>query len=709
MPADRETPTNDEGVAAPENDASDTSVAAEAKTSGSAVDAPEPRHSTVRPASPLPDAADGASPKGPTDGYATVPPAPRRAPGKADLLVAARPSPFLRAVVQKLERLGHSVVAASPRSALARFGAVEPRLVVMDLEACASQQLVAEVHRRQVPIAVFGSGVRTRTAMAARSLGARHVVEPAFSVEATTQELARCLDVETKHQSTLAEPQPTSLGELLATLEHEIRRGLARSGVVSRYGDVRFVLKDPQLMATYVRRLRAALARSTTQVEPAVCGLTDDRIPVQADLALLPMPLPLDGARVVLVDADVSRVDAAATALRATGAHVFVCSAEQLLGELSRIASLDPTVILVEDVLAPVTERLVAEVASGCRLRFTKVVSTPLAQWWQDRAIDVDSLVDLVLPIHLEEEQIAESFRKSSLDGVDLATLGPARLLFALARAGLPCRLSHLEASFLSRVELARDGVVSGASARLPNRDRLEGPAALAAFLARVQGKVQLERLVEPTLVNILAPVSAAIGLASEESLPVVTSSLPPGPVTQVTWSNMPGPMAGRATWTSIPALSPEALSAYAIKDPGELLDAVEDDEDDDDLPTRVVDPDLLAALKPPGLPNLKRSPARSNAPAAPPGGSTPPDGPTGVPAGRASNPAASAPGESPAQRAVLYPSGPPRASAPTRASRSSLLASGSPMSYWLVYLVVAIACVAAGLVLGLALKQLSG
>lgn len=537
---------------------------------------------------------------------------------------------MLRAVVTRLGELGHAVVATSPVRALDRLAHLEPRLAVLDLEACTRSNLVHALHARQLPIVVLGGGARLRTVMAARSLGARQVVDASFSVEALATTLSATLVAEPSPLSQLAVPRSATLGDLLATLEQELRAGLARFAPVPSHGDVRFTLRDPELVATYVRRLRAAVSRVVADVAPAPCELSGTAIPISGEAPReSEADGPLAGARLVLVDQRVSRVDAVCTALRRAGAAVFACAPEELLSEMSRIAELDPTALLVEEELGGTVERLLAEIAKDSRLNNSRLVAAPLGELWNagERMLDTERLLELILPSHREERAVAERLLTGSRFGVDLASLGPGRLLHAVAMARVPVRVTHIEASCLLRVELAADGVVAGASARLPDRSRLEGLAALAVFLRRGKGTVDVEQLLDPTLVSILAPVATAIGLASGEPVPVVHSSFPPGPVTRVTWSNLPGPLAGRITWTSIPALSAEELSAYAIKDPSELLDAVDDDDEEEereqDRPTLAVDPARIpgASLRMAPLPAIEDRAADAAPPIAAPAG----------------------------------------------------------------------------------------
>lgn len=582
-----------------------------------------------------PGTIDPGGREGPVEGavqQSTVRPAAAPESGPIELFLAARPSPMLRAVVLRLGELGRTVVAISPGRALERLAQLEPGLVVLDLEACTRTELVRAVHARALPIVVLGRGAQLRTAIAARSLGARQVIDSAYSVEQLTQDLVHAVVAGAPTRAPLAFAQTTTLRELLGTLEQELRASLARYSRVPARGDLRFRLRDPELIATYLRRLRAALSRVVADVVPAPCELTGEPIPLSSEVRAERWPLePLAGARFVLVDPRVSRVDAMAAALRAVGGTVFPCAPEELLGELSRIAELDPTAILVEEELGGTVERLLAEIGGESRLRFTRLIAAPLGELWDaaDRALDTLRLLELVSPAHLEERAIAERLRAQPRQVMDLATVGPGRLLHAVALAATPTRLTHVEASCLLRVEFASEGIVAGASARLPDRNRLEGPAALAVFLRRTKGTVDIQRLVEPSLVSVLAPVADAIGMAMSEPIPVVNSSFPPGPVTRLSWSNMPGPMAGRITWTSIPAISPEELSAYAIKDPSELLDAVEDD-DDDEPPTVAFDPSRVAgpALRMRPLPVVEAAPApTARAAAAEPASASPSSG----------------------------------------------------------------------------------
>ena len=485
-------------------------------------------------------------------------------------MLAARPSTLLRAVFARLQQEGLRVVATSPARATGRMQDNVPRLAVMDLAACATPELVAKAHALSVPIAVLGTTMRSRSSFVARALGARHVMTPTPSVDSVTSAILGCLEAEKQKRSTLDQPIRTTLSELQEAIAQEIRVGLLRLGSVPRQGDAELVIESPQTIATYVRRLRAAVARTTAEARAAPCQLTDQPWLLTPRRAEHVPDRPLAGARLVLVDGNVARADAVTSVLRGAGADVFVCAPEELLGELSRIADLDPSALIVEDLLASMVRRLLDEVGAETRLRWCKLVELPLGELW--------SASEPSVTVRLEE-------------------LGPARLLHAIAQAGIAARLSHFESSCLTRVDFASEGLVAGIKVRLPNRQTLEGPLALATFLRRKSGEVRLEQLPDATIVNLLAPVGSCVILASEENPPELEGAGPN--LARLTWSTSPGAQVGNITWSNIPALTPEALRQYTITDPSELLDAAEDD--DDDEPPTLARPGLISSEPPPG------------------------------------------------------------------------------------------------------------
>ncbi len=503
-------------------------------------------------------------------------------------MLAARPSTLLRAVFARLQEEGLRVVATSPARAAGRMQDDVPRLVVMDLTACATPELVAKAHELAVPIAVLGTTMRSRSTFVARALGARHVMTPTPSVDSVAGSIIDCLQAEQQKRSTLDQPLRTTLSELQEAISQEIRVGLSRVGNLPREGDAELVINSPQTIATYVRRLRAAIARNASEAQPAPCQLTEQPRLLTARRAEYVPTESLSGSRLVLVDGNVARSDAVTSVLRRAGADVFVCSAEELLGELSRIAELDPSALIVEDLLASMARRLLDEVGAESRLKWCKVVELPLSELWSagERSIDADQLLSLVEPATGDERRLARRLADESSLTIRLEEMGPARLLHAIASAGVAARLSHFESACLTRVDFAADGLIAGAKVRLPNRETLEGPLALATFLRRKSGEVRLERLSDATIVNLLAPVCNCVILASEETPPNLEGAELDSNLARLTWSTSPGAQVGNITWSNIPALTPEALRQYSITDAGELLDAAEDsDEDEDEKP----------------------------------------------------------------------------------------------------------------------------
>jgi hypothetical protein len=483
-----------------------------------------------------------------------------------------------------------------------------PRLVVMDLAACATPELVAKAHQLSVPIAVLGTTMRSRSAFVARALGARHVMTPTPSVDNVTGSILQCLKAEEQKRSTLDLPLRTTLSELQEAVSQEIRVGLSRVGNIPREGDAELTIDSPQTVATYVRRLRAAVARNASEARAAPCRLTEEPRLLTARRAEHVPAKPLAGSRLVLVDNSVARADAVTMVLRGAGADVFVCSPEELLGELSRIAELDPSALIVEDLLASMARRLLDEVGAETRLRWCKIVELPLGDLWSagERSVDAEQLLALVEPATSDERRLARQLTTEPSVTIQLEEMGPARLLHAIASAGIAARLSHFESSCLTRVDFASEGLIAGAKVRLPNKETLEGPLALATFLRRQAGEVRLERLPDATIVNLLAPVSSCVILASEESAPDLDGAENEPNLARLTWSTSPGVPVGNITWSNIPALSPEALRQYTITDPSELLDAADDDEDEE-LPT-TAQPSLISS-KPPAPPTGSDAP----------------------------------------------------------------------------------------------------
>jgi hypothetical protein len=240
----------------------------------------------------------------------------------------------------------------------------------------------------------------------------------------------------------------------------------------------------------------------------------------------------LKGRRLAMVHPDPGAADAVAQALRAKGAEVVILSLNP--GSLDRALVLGPHAVLMEsgDFYGACWE-LVRALWQHPRLCFTPLLLSQLEGRGLDdfSALDTQGLCTALDALCAEHDRVLKSARVESEFSVDLAELGPARLLRVLVESGRSLRASFSCPGGSIDVDLT-EHVIVGASAS--GAEACLGPYALALLLKQQQGSVQVRRVEHPAVTNIIAPLDTALDAADRtaQATPVggTRNSIEPAP-----------------------------------------------------------------------------------------------------------------------------------------------------------------------------------
>jgi len=220
----------------------------------------------------------------------------------------------------------------------------------------------------------------------------------------------------------------------------------------------------------------------------------------------------LAGLHILLVSDDTPRVNALLAALREREARAFDFRAAR--DDAAALMAAD--VILVDtrsqERLAPTLRTLSADVrarwAAQVRLDFASIVPG-------DGSVHMKTLMSLCAPPLAAEHELTERARRDTQLSVQLAPLGPTRILRALAKAGPALHVRFRAAALEVEVELANELLVS-AKAKLGNQ-RIDAWSALTKLLPLSVAEAHVERRPFPSGMNIMEPLSQALEVAAQE------------------------------------------------------------------------------------------------------------------------------------------------------------------------------------------------
>ena len=370
-----------------------------------------------------------------------------------------------------------------------------------------------------------------------RNSNFRHGVVAVIEHTASADELARRI-------AEVAHELPERTGEATGAVDAggvqalvELLAESLRTGILSVTGPdgvtARVVLRADrpasEVIAQIVERLRPlADARSGVRYEfhesptgklgALDLGGDDD----SAALADLPR------SRLLLIEQNPARADLLAQGLRAHGARVAVADGLGRGLELAR--ELTPDVVVVDgSAVDGWALEALRKIRRDPALRWASLLLVEASRLWRDeRRPDVAMLAASIESLMRADRELVRRLLVEPEVGTRLEVLGPVRTLRALAETKIGLRIRVQHPRVIVEVDLS-DGIIVGASARLPNAQSMaaEGPAALATLLALSSGRVQVERAEAPRSANIMSPVDDAIAAAAEER-PVVPGSQPP-------------------------------------------------------------------------------------------------------------------------------------------------------------------------------------
>lgn len=465
------------------------------------------------------------------------------------MLLVAEGERLAPALHERLVKHGLNVHACSRASVADTAFVVAPDLVVLAGAAAEDGgldvlvSLAARPATAGLPVVVIGDPGR----FGDRASTFRHGVVAVIERSASADELARRI-------AEVAEGLPERTGESSGAVDEggvrelvELLAESLRTGILSVTGpdgtSARVVLRADrpvsEVISQIVERLRpltdapdgvryefhesptgkfGALETPTGKLGALDLGGDDDSAALSE----------LSRCRLLLIEQNPARADLLAQGLRAHGARVAVADGLGRGLELAR--DLAPDVIIVDG--AAVDDwalEALRQIRRDRSLRWASLLLADASQLWRDeRRPDIAMLAASIGSLMRSDRELARRLLTDAAVGTRLEVLGPVRTLRMLAETKLGLRMHVQHPRIVVDVDLS-DGIVVGASARLPNASgtAADGPAALATLLGLASGRVQIERAEAPRTTNIMSPVDDAIAVAARED-PVVALSQPP-------------------------------------------------------------------------------------------------------------------------------------------------------------------------------------
>lgn len=269
----------------------------------------------------------------------------------------------------------------------------------------------------------------------------------------------------------------------------------------------------PLALVTHLRSRGIALATPTT-ADPPVARL----MLVEAAVSPAARNASVKGRRVAVIHPDPGSADALAQALRGRGAQVVALSLNP--DSLERVEALDPDAVLMEvtDFYGSCWE-IVRALWLHPRLKYAPVLlATPegVASYAQGTP-DVPSLCLAVQTVSEAYERVERSAESDEAFALELAHLGPAKLLRVLTessrgfRVSLQCPVADFEIDVAEGIIVGAQGSAKGAA-----NDLYLGVHALALLMTQERGDVRVRVADHPAATNVMAPLDAALHAARE-------------------------------------------------------------------------------------------------------------------------------------------------------------------------------------------------
>jgi DNA-binding response OmpR family regulator len=389
-----------------------------------------------------------------------------------------------------------------------------------------------------VPVAVLVEEENLEARLQAFRNGASGVIARSPSVDAVAERvaaLARAKDAEAADSNFIGE---TTMRDLLDAFGKKIATTVIPDSDTepSEYGRVRLLLGNGRHVVNIIDDFSVALRNTVLEAERVVYqlagGTTAELLGAQAQ-AVARSAGNVSKIRVLLADADSGRADSIARSLRDSGAQVVVTGFDPSDQLFERLRQFDPMVLLIgsEDVRDG-GQHLIERVQRDRRLSWASLLeASPTELAWAEGGGGAESLLGRLAALGDPERGLGARAESGAPFDTRLEVMGPARMLRTLAPSSKPVRLKVDNPRLAIQVDLS-EGLIVGAKAQVHSEGprTLEGSTALAAFLALRSGRVQVERVEEAAVANIMNTVEGALNMAETEPPPVVPSEPPPPP-----------------------------------------------------------------------------------------------------------------------------------------------------------------------------------
>ena len=499
--------------------------------------------------------------------------------GEPTVLLVGADRAFHDALAKALSTHGVYVETATPHGIIDATVAAAPDLVLLvgDAAADGGSSVLAHLHASPqssvVPVAILADDGALDERLRGFRHGAAAVIPRAASADAIADRIAALArEIPERPGGTIGHVGEATLDELLRALSKELRSGILsiKGPKGSEDEAIRVVLGGGRPLAQTIDEFVSRLQKHVLRAErleyefderafgtvQLLGGEAVDAGAARDDVA---------GLCVLLADEDAARADSVAQSLRSHGATVVVTDFDPKEARFARLRQIDPAILLIGEAgLLGEGYRLVRRMRKDTRLRWASLLVVRWEEIWSDAdgsariARTLGTLSTLVEPEHSLKERIELG---ASFD-TRLEITGPARLVRALARSTKPLRATIHNPRLTVRIEVS-DQLIAGARAEARDGSApLDGALALSAFLVLGSGRVHVERLPEPRMVNVMSPVDVALNLAEGEGAPIQPSlpapaSMAPEPST-APGERLLGGLSQRAivVWTAVAVAS---------------------------------------------------------------------------------------------------------------------------------------------------------
>jgi DNA-binding response OmpR family regulator len=463
---------------------------------------------------------------------------------EASVLLVGMGHPMQAALAAAIARHNVELETAPASAVLDAVLAATPKLILLVGEAARDGGAAVLTKLRtlelaaSVPVVVLAEDDRFETRMRALSNGAAAVIPRSASVDAIATRAAELARIGSEEQIRAGVASPTTLDEMLGVVGKRVMARVLSLEEVERTDPerLRLVLREGAPLVALFEDFSAKLKEQILEAErfDYQLGQSEGAAELLGDeaLALARSTADVTGVRVLLADPDSMRADAVARALRAHGADVVVAGLSPHEEQVQQLRQFDPMVLLVRsEHFSANTGTLVDRMKVDARLRWAALL---ISDWeGESRSVAADSALENLLGQLAAMAETEKGLRARGESGkafdTRLEVLGPARTLRALGHCAKRLRMTVHNPRATVQVEFG-DGVVVGARADVHESppSALAGAPALAALLALRAGRVTIEPIEEPTVLNLMTTVGAALDMAEGAPPPIQTSVPPP-------------------------------------------------------------------------------------------------------------------------------------------------------------------------------------